>query len=307
MADRQSVTGLFCAVSAYLTWGFSPIFFKAMASVPAFEILMHRMVWSFLFLLLMVILFKRRRRLTEALTSRHNLKLLSLSTLLVSGNWFLFIWAINSNHILQTSLGYYINPLVNVILGTVFLKERLRKLQMTAVVLAGSGVGYLTLHHGEFPWIALTLAVSFSLYGFIRKTAPVEALEGLTVETLILSIPAALYLLYLDHTGAGSLFQVDVHTDLLLMGTALVTAFPLLLFTIGARRLRFVTMGFLQYIAPSCTFVLAVFVYGEPFGRAQVYTFIMIWLALTLFSIDAVRAWHHSSGFRASSSQAVIK
>ncbi|RJP74763.1 MAG: EamA family transporter RarD [Desulfobacteraceae bacterium] len=307
MENRKSVTGLFCAVSAYLTWGFSPIFFKAMASVPAFEILMHRMVWSFLFLLLMVILFKRRRRLTEALTSRHNLKLLSLSTLLVSGNWFLFIWAINSNHILQTSLGYYINPLVNVLLGTVFLKERLRKLQMVAVVLAGLGVGYLTVHHGEFPWIALTLAVSFGLYGFIRKTAPVEALEGLTVETLILSIPAALYLLYLHHTGAGSLFHDGFQMDLLLMGTALVTAFPLLLFTIGARRLRFVTMGFLQYIAPSCTFVLAVFVYQEPFGRAQVYTFIMIWLALTLFSIDAVRAWHHSSGFKSSSSQAVIK
>jgi chloramphenicol-sensitive protein RarD len=292
--QRQSLTGLACAILAYLTWGISPIYFKAIRSVPAFEILMHRMVWSFLFLLFMVVLFRRGKQLVQAVTNRRNQKLLFASTLLVSGNWFLFIWAINSNHILQTSLGYYINPLVNVLLGTILLKERLRSMQVIAVVLAGIGVGYLTIHHGRFPWIALGLAVSFGLYGFIRKTAPVEALEGLTVETMILFFPAALYLWHLDHLGTGSVFRSGIHIDLLLMGTSLVTAFPLLMFTIGARRLRFVTIGFLQYIAPSCTFILAVFVYHEPFGRAQIYTFILIWLALALFSIDAVRAnWRH--------------
>jgi chloramphenicol-sensitive protein RarD len=285
---RKTLTGLSCAVLAYLTWGISPIFFKMLASVPAFEILMHRMVWSFLFLFLIIILSKRWKPFKKALTNWYNFRLLLVSTILVSGNWFLFIWAINSNHILQTSLGYYISPLVNVILGTVFLKERLRNLQSVAILLAGLGVGYLTFHHGVFPWVALGLATSFGLYGFIRKIAPVEALEGLAVETLILSLPAAAYLFYLDHLGKGALFCFGLHIDLLLMGTALVTAFPLLLFTIGARRLRLITMGFLQYIAPSCTFILAVFVYKEPFTSVQVYTFIMIWLALVIFSTDAV-------------------
>jgi len=286
--SREALTGLFCAVLAYLTWGVSPIFFKMLASVPAFEILMHRMVWSFFFLLLIIIVFKRWKTFKEALTNWYNFRLLLISTILVSGNWFLFIWAINSNHILQTSLGYYISPLVNVLLGTVFLKERLRNLQVAAILLAGIGVGYLTVQHGEFPWVALGLATSFGLYGFIRKVAPVEALEGLAVETLILSLPAAAYLFYIDHLGKGALFCSGLDIDLLLMGTALVTAFPLLMFTIGARRLRLITIGFLQYIAPSCTFILAVFVYREPFTRVQVFTFVMIWLALAIFSADAV-------------------
>jgi len=288
--NRQTSIGLSCAVLAYLTWGISPVYFKTLAFVPALEILMHRMVWSFLFLLLIIIIFKRWRPFKEALTNRHNFRLLLASTILVSGNWFLFIWAINSDHILQTSLGYYISPLVNVLLGTVFLKERLRNLQIIAVILAGSGVGYLTFHHGQFPWVALGLAISFGLYGFIRKIAPVEALEGLAVETLILSLPAAMYLFYLDYLGVGSVFRSGVHIDLLLMGTALVTAFPLLMFTIGARRLQLITIGFLQYIAPSCTFILAVFIYKEPFANVQICTFIMIWLALVVFSADAVLA-----------------
>jgi len=286
--NKQALTGLLCAILAYLTWGISPVFFKMLASVPAFEILMHRMVWSFLFLLLIILISGRWRQFKDALTSWNNFRPLLASTLLVSGNWFLFIWAINSDHILQTSLGYYIAPLVSVLLGTLFLKERLRRLQAVAIILAGTGVGYSTLQHGLFPWVALGLALSFGLYGFIRKTAPVGALEGLAVETLILSFPAAAYLYYLDHSGEGAIFCSGIKIDLLLMGTAMVTAFPLLMFTIGARRLRLVTIGFLQYIAPSCTFILAVFVYREPFTSIQVYTFIMIWLALVIFSADAV-------------------
>ena len=286
--SQKTLTGLLCAVTAYLTWGISPVFFKMLAAVPAFEILMHRMVWSFLFLLPIIIISRRWVYFKDALTKWDNFKLLLISTLLVSGNWFLFIWAINSDHILQTSLGYYIAPLVNVLLGTVFLKEGLRRLQIIAILLAGTGVSYLTFHHGIFPWVALGLAVSFGLYGFIRKIAPVGALEGLAVETLVLSFPAAVYLYYLERKGAGAIFHSGITIDLLLMGTAMVTAFPLLMFTIGARRLRLITIGFLQYIAPSCTFILAVFVYREPFTSAQVYTFIMIWLALIIFSTDAV-------------------
>jgi chloramphenicol-sensitive protein RarD len=210
------------------------------------------------------------------------------TTLIVGGNWFLFIWAINSGHILQTSLGYYIAPLVNVLLGVVFLKERLRRPQLAAVVLAAAGVGYLTLSYGQFPWVSLTLAVSFGLYGLIRKVAPVGALAGLTIETMLLSIPATAYLVYLDHTGRGAFLNAGLSTTLLLMGAALVTGLPLLLFTMGARRLRLSTLGFLQYIAPSCTFLLAVFIYREPIVPAQLFTFGMIWTALAIYSYDSV-------------------
>jgi chloramphenicol-sensitive protein RarD len=171
----------------------------------------------------------------------------------------------------------------------VFLKERLRPLQILAVLLATAGVLYLTISYGEFPWIALTLAVSFGLYGLIRKVAPVGSLVGLTVETLLLSIPALVYLFYLDNQGAGNIFRVSLKLDLLLMGCALATAIPLLFFTLGARRLYLSTVGFLQYIAPSCMFLLAVFLFHEPFAKAQVVTFIFIWTALAIYSTDSFR------------------
>ena len=254
---------------------------------------MHRMIWSFLFLLPLTILLKRRRRLAAALATGRTMLILLGTTLLVALNWFLFIWAINSGHILQTSLGYYITPLVNVTLGMVFLKERLRPLQLVAVFMAAGAVFHLTVFYGEFPWVALCLAFSFGFYGLIRKVAPVEALEGLTIETMILFVPAAAYLFYLDRQGVGTLFRESLPMDLLLMGAALGTAVPLLLFTAGARLLHLTTMGFLQYIAPSCTFLLAVFVYGEPFSRAQVITFVIIWSALAVFSTDAVIHYRH--------------
>jgi chloramphenicol-sensitive protein RarD len=290
--------GLPCAVSAYLIWGLTPIYFKALAAVPAFEILMHRIIWSFIFLLPLVVVLKRGRPLLAALKTARTLLMLGASTLLVAFNWFLFIWAINSNHILQTSLGYYINPLVNVSLGMLFLKERLRPLQVAAVFMAATGVLYLTVFYGEFPWVALCLAFSFGFYGLIRKVAPVGALEGLAVETFLLCIPASAYLFYLDGLGQGTIFRVSLRVDFLLMAAALVTAVPLLLFTLGARRLHLTTMGFLQYIAPSCTFMLAVLMYAEPFSQAQAVTFVIIWSALAVFSTDAVLFYRRSRSRR---------
>jgi chloramphenicol-sensitive protein RarD len=287
-STQPSLFGLPCAVSAYLIWGLTPIYFKALKTVPAFEILMHRMVWSLLFLLPLNFAFKRWRALTKAVSSARTVLTLLGTTLLLAFNWFLFIWAINSGHILQTSLGYYINPLVNVSLGTIFLKERLRPLQLAAVCMAAGAVLYLTLLYGEFPWVALSLAFSFAFYGLIHKIVPVDAIEGLTIETLILFLPAAAYLFYLDRLGVGALFHHGISRDLLLMCAALVTAVPLLLFTAGARRLHLTTIGFLQYIAPSGTFLLAVFVYAEPFTRSQAVVFTIIWAALALFSTDAV-------------------
>jgi len=287
----DSPLGVSLATAAFLVWGLSPVYWKSLASVPAFEILMHRMIWSFVFLAPLVLLSGRWDDFRQALTSARKLLILTGTTLIVGFNWFLFIWAINSGHILQTSLGYYMTPLVNVMLGVAFLKERLRRLQLLAVGLAAVGVGYLTLSYGFFPWVSLALAFSFGFYGLIRKVAPVSALVGLTVETLLLSIPATGYLIYLDHAGRGAFLNAGPSITLLLMGTALMTGLPLLLFTMGTKLLRMATVGFLQYIAPSCTFLLAVFIYREPLMPAQLLTFGLIWAALAIYSYDSLMTY----------------
>lgn len=281
--------GVVYATAAFLIWGISPIYWKALRAVPALEIILHRMVWSFFFLVPLIIIMRRWQEFIDVFKNHRTLLILLVTALIVGGNWLLYIWAVNNNYLLQASLGYYINPMVNVVLGMVFLKERLRRPQMLAVLLAFAGVLYLTISYGEFPWIALTLALSFGLYGLIRKVAPVGSLVGLTVETLLLSIPALIYLFYLDSRGAGTIFRVSLKLSLLLMGCALVTAIPLLFFTVGARRLYLSTLGLLQYIAPSCMFILAVFLYREPFSNARVVTFILIWTALAIYSTDSVR------------------
>jgi len=287
--DSHTVFGVVYAAAAFLIWGVSPIYWKALRAIPALEIILHRMVWSFFFLLPLIIIMRRWQEFIGALRNHRTLLMLLFTALIVGGNWLLYIWAVNHDRLLQASLGYYINPLVNVVLGVVFLKERLRRPQIVAVVLAAAAVIYLTVYYGEFPWIALTLGVTFGLYGLIRKIAPVGSLVGLTVETLLLSIPALGYLFYLDSHGHGSIFRVGLKTDLMLMGCALVTAIPLLFFTLGARRLYLSTVGLLQYIAPSCMFILAVFLFREPFSSTQVVTFILIWTALAIYSTDSVR------------------
>jgi chloramphenicol-sensitive protein RarD len=284
-----AVLGVVYSTAAFLIWGISPIYWKALRSVSALEIILHRIVWSFFFLVPLIIVMRRWKEFIGALKNHRTLLILLFTALIVGGNWLLYIWAINNDHLLQASLGYYINPLVNVVLGMVFLQERLRPPQILAVLLATAGVLYLTIYYGEFPWIALTLAVSFGIYGLIRKVAPVGSLVGLTVETLLLSIPALVYLFYLDSHDQGSIFRVSLKLDLLLMGCALVTATPLLFFTLGARRLYLSTLGLLQYLAPSCMFILAVFLFREPFSSAQVVTFIFIWTALAIYSTDSVR------------------
>ncbi len=290
--DRAA--GVVYALAAFLIWGISPIYWKALRPVPALEIILHRIVWSFFLLVPLIILMRRWQEFMAILKNIRTLLILLVTALIVGGNWLLYIWAVNNDHLLQASLGYYINPLVNVVLGMVFLKERLRAPQILAVILATAGVLYLTLYYGEFPWIALTLAISFGFYGLIRKVAPVGSVVGLTLETLLLSIPALVYLFYLDSLGQGSIFRVSLKLDLMLIGCAVVTAFPLLFFTLGARRLYLSTMGLLQYIAPSCMFVLAVFLFHEPFASAQVVTFILIWTALAIYSVDSVRYYRNN-------------
>jgi chloramphenicol-sensitive protein RarD len=287
--------GVACGMTAFLIWGLSPLYWKALAAVPAFEILMHRMVWSFVFLVPILVVMGGWGDLLAALRRPRTVGVLCLTTVVVATNWFVFIWAINHDQVLQTSLGYYINPLVNVMLGMVVLKERLRRLQWIAVGLAGVAVTGLTVFYGQFPGIALWLALTFGCYGLIRKMAAVGALVGLTVETFLLSVPAAGYLVYLDRAGAGAFYRDGPATSFLLMGAALVTALPLLLFTLGAKRIHFSTVGFLQYLAPSCSFLLAVFVFGEPIAPAQLIAFALIWTALGLYTADSVRVYRRAA------------
>jgi len=284
----ESVFGLMYAGSAFLIWGLSPVYWKALGAVPALEIIMHRVVWSFFFLVILIVLQRRTHEFVEVLRNSRMLLTLFATAIIVSGNWLLYIWAVNNNYLLQASLGYYINPLVNVVLGMVFLQERLRKPQILAILLAASGVLYLTISYGEFPWISLTLALSFGFYGLIRKVAPVGALVGLAVETMLLSPPAVIYLVHLNFQGADSIFRVSLKLDLLLIGCAPLTAVPLLFFTLGAKRLYLSTVGLMQYIGPSGMFLLAVFFYNEPFSTTQVWTFAMIWAALGIYSTDSV-------------------
>lgn len=285
---RDSLTGVICAATAFLIWGISPIYWKQLLAVPSLEIVMHRIVWSPLFLLPVLAHQKRWGEFAGTLKQPGAILGLLFTTLLISANWLIFIWAINNEHVLETSIGYYMTPLINVLLGMIFLRERLRPLQGAALALAAGAVFYLTLDYGKFPWIALSLGFSFGLYGLIHKIMAVSAITGLMVEMLLLSAPALAYLIYLDNLGTAAFLHAGLRIDLLLAATSLFTAFPLFLFTLGTRRLHLSTLGFIQYIAPSCYFLLAVFYYHEPVSSPQVRTFLLIWVALCCYSTDSV-------------------
>ncbi len=288
---NESLSGLLAGASAFLIWGLVPIYWKVLSHVPAHETITHRIVWSFIFLLPIIFFQGQWKIFINTFKSFKTIMWLFVTTLLVASNWFLFIWAVNHDMILQASLGYYINPLVNVLLGFLFLQERLRKFQMVAVIIAAIGVLYITYQYGSFPYIAIILAVTFGLYGLIRKKLNLNAAVGLAVETLILTIPGLVYLAWLEKTGSAAFLHSDQITDIFLICTALVTALPLLLFNIGVRRLKLATIGFLQYIGPSMMFLLAVFAYDEPLSEHQLIAFIFIWTALVVYTVDSTRAY----------------
>jgi chloramphenicol-sensitive protein RarD len=286
---REARAGALYALGAYLIWAGVPLYFKLVAAIPATEVLGHRVVWSLVFVALLLAARRHWSGVTAALSDRVLLRRLALSALLVSVNWLVFIWAIANDHLLDASLGYFINPLVNVVLGVLLLGERLRRLQWLAVALALAGVGNLVWQHGSLPWIALTLAFTFAGYGLVRKRTQVDSLSALFVETLLLAPLALAWLAWIDLGGAGHFLRVDPATDGLLLLAGVVTALPLLLFGSAARRLRLSTLGLLQYTVPTCHFLLAVFAFGEPFTPAHAFTFGAIWLALALYSIDMLR------------------
>ena len=288
-STSSPLSGVIYAAGAFLFWGLSPVFWKSLRHIPALEITMHRLVWSCVMLIPLIILMGQGHELKAALKNKRTVMVLLFTGTTMAANWWLYVWAVNNDLMLQASLGYYFNPIMNVLLGMVFLRERLRIPQLLAVLLAAGGVANLTVYYGEFPWIAVVLTLSFGFYGLIRKVTPVGSIVGLTIETLWLAFPAAIYLFYLDGQGVGSVFRVSLKMDLLLMCASPMTAIPLLLFTLAARRINLSTLGLMQYIGPSGIFLLAVFAYHEPFSLAQVWTFVMIWAALTIFSIDSIR------------------
>ncbi len=279
--------GILSAAGAYAMWGFFPIYFKAIQSAPADQIVAHRFAWSFLFLIAVVLLRRELPALRASLNRRTLLTYLGAGVLL-SFNWGLYVWGINSGHVVETSLGYFINPLVSVVLGVIFLRERLRPLQWVPVALATAGVLYLTLSFGKLPLIALGLAFSFGFYGLIKKLAPLNSLHGLTLETGSLFVVALAYLVVAELRGVGSFGHVEPLTSLLIALSGIITAIPLLLFATGARQVPLSTLGLLQYFAPTIQFLIGVLLYHEPFTRDRLIGFSIIWLALILFSAESL-------------------
>jgi chloramphenicol-sensitive protein RarD len=288
-AEAERRGGIAYGVAAYLWWGMAAIYFKWIDHVPPLEILAHRVIWS---AVLLILLLAHRRRLGEALhtvTRPRTLRTLVATTALIALNWFTFIWAVTHGQLLQASLGYFITPLVNVLLGMVVLRERLRRPQALAVILAAAAVLWLAVGYGEPPRIALVLAFCFGFYGLLRKQVAADALTGLSAETVLL-LPLAAGWLLLQQSRGGLVFgHLDRSTDLLLTAAGGITALPLLWFAHAARRLPYSTVGFLQYLAPSFQFLLAVLVFDEPLAAAQLGSFAVIWAALGLFSWDLAR------------------
>lgn len=286
----QTTVGLAYGITAFTIWGVMPIYFKLIRDVPALEILGHRVLWSVVFCVVMLGTGRRWAAVWAIFANRRRLAVFAATTLLLSSNWLIYIWAVNTDRLLETSLGYYINPLLNVVLGLVFFSERLRPWQWAAVALAALGVANQTWQLGTLPWISLCLAGGFGAYGLIRKIVPVDALEGLTAETMLI-LPAALgYLAWLATDGSVAYLTRGLSINLLLTLAGVTSALPLLFFTEAARRLKLTTLGVLQYIGPSGHFLLAVFVYGEPFTSAQLMTFACIWTALAIYTGDGWRA-----------------
>ncbi len=280
--------GVLYAAGAYISWGLLPIFWKALQHVPAFEILAHRIVWACLVGLALGMVRRDWAWLGPALRDWRVVLRFSLTAALISFNWVLYIWAVNAGHVIETSLGYFMNPLVNVALGVLILGERLRRGQVVAIGLALAGVLFLTVTYGAPPWIALALAGSFAGYGLLRKTAHLASLEGFILETSIMLLPALVGLAMLSAGGGGAFGPADPRTSLLLAASGAITALPLLLFAAGARRVTMTTLGLLQYIAPSLQFALGVLVYGEHLSPQRMAGFIIIWLALVIYSAEGV-------------------
>jgi chloramphenicol-sensitive protein RarD len=281
-------SGILYGLSAYVLWGMFPLFFKQLQAASALEVVLHRMVWSLVFVFIVLAVLRRWSWLADVRRSPALLGKFAISAVLLAGNWLSYIWAVNNGHVLDASLGYFILPLINVALGFVFLHERPRRAQWLAFALAASGVLWMAVQSGHVPWLALLIALTFGFYGLMRKVAVLGALEGMSLETLLLAPLALIALLWGNHTG--ELPAHDAHTWLFFVLSGPVTAIPLLLFAAGARRVPLSTMGFLQYITPSILALMGVFLYGEAFAGPRAVGFVLIWMALALYTAEGLWA-----------------
>jgi chloramphenicol-sensitive protein RarD len=275
--------GVLYGISAYLLWGIFPVYWKLLEAVPAIQIISHRIIWSFVLLALILFITRQWRSFRSAALSRRVVLIYLVSAILLSINWLTYIWAINAGFVLETSLGYFINPLLSVLLGVLFVREKLRPLQWLPIGLAAIGVIYVAISYGQFPWIALTLAISFGLYGLVKKVAPLGSLFGLTLETGLLFLPAVAFLAVLEWQRQGAFLHVPAVSNLLMIGAGLVTTVPLLLFASAAQRIPLSTLGILQYINPTIAFLLGLFLFHEPFNLSLLIGFSIVWLALIIY------------------------
>jgi chloramphenicol-sensitive protein RarD len=285
--DRRT-QGTITALGACLLWGLLPIYWKALKHVPTTQILAHRVIWSLLFLIILLSVQNRWGEVKALVSSWSRGRTFLVTSLILGANWLTYIWAVNTDQIVESSLGYFINPLVNVMLGRVFLKERLNRTQKFAVGLAFIGVLLLTVQYGRVPWIAFTLAFTFGVYGLLRKTARAESMVGLSSEMGILLPISLVYLVFLGSQGSGAFDSVNLRTDILLAGAGVVTAIPLLLYAHAVRRIRYSTIGLLQYISPTGHLLLGVFLYREPFTHVHAISFACVWMAILIYSISSL-------------------
>lgn len=288
MILKNPKVGFISSVGAFVIWGLLPLYWKMLKSVPAFEILIHRIIWSCVFLFVIILFQKRFGEFLTAFKDR-SLKFSLLSGLIIGGNWLLYIWAVNAGFVIETSLGYYINPIVSVLIGKLFFKERLSLNQNFALVLAFVGVMILALGYGRFPWIAVILSFSFAAYGALRKLSGFGPLMGLQIETVFLLIPSIVYFFILANNHSNNMINMSISYKSLLAGAGVVTAVPLLLFAQGVRNLNLSTVGILQYIGPTINFLLGIFIFHEDFTKYHLVSFIFIWTAVIIFSASSIR------------------
>lgn len=283
--------GIWFGVLAYALWGLFPIYWKWLKHIPALQLLSHRVLWSFFMLVVLLFCLKQIPQFRKKAFHLRVFCIYSVAALFIGVNWLTYIWAVNAGFIVETSLGYFINPLFSVLLGVLFFKERLRFGQWLSVGLATLGVSYLTWSYGALPWISLTLAFSFACYGFLKKIAPLGSIDGLTLETFILFFPAFFYLCYEEKIGTGAFLHTSLLSDALLLGAGLITTIPLLLFAFAAQRIPLSILGLLQYIAPTLQFMIGVLLYKEPFTKNQFIGFGLVWCALLFFGTDGFLAY----------------
>lgn len=286
LSGRSESKGIIYAILSYTLWGVLPLFWKALKQIDAGEILASRIVWSFVFLLLILLIVRGLRDLRHVVSNGKTLIGIFLGALLISTNWFIYIWAVNSNHVIETSLGYYISPLLTVLLGVIVLKERLDRWQIISLLLVLLGVIIITVQYGKVPWVALLLAMTFGLYGLVKKLSNLTSIVGLTMETMIIAPVALGYLVYKQVEGTSSLISLPLNVLVLVVLSGVITAVPLLLFAQGAKCVPLSTMGFIQYLAPSIALLLGIFVFKEDFSRVELFSFGLIWLALGIYSLS---------------------